>query len=59
MRQRYRREISIALAIVTLWIAEACLASGFFTVENQRDLLMANMPRTEIPHDCHVNILAY
>lgn len=38
------REISVALAIVTLWIVVALLAPGFFSVENLRDLLMANMP---------------
>ncbi len=40
----HRREISVALAIVALWMVVAFLAPGFFTVENQRDLLMANMP---------------
>jgi rhamnose transport system permease protein len=43
MRQ-HRREISVALAIVTLWIVVALLAPAFFTAANQRDLLMANMP---------------
>src|SRR5580693_8576850 len=42
--QLHRREISVALAIVALWIVIAFLAPGFFTVENQRDLLMANLP---------------
>src|SRR5579863_7309908 len=41
---QHRREISVALAIVALWIVVALLAPGFFTAENQRDLLMANMP---------------
>jgi rhamnose transport system permease protein len=41
---QHRREISVALAIVALWIVVALLAPGFFTIENQRDLLMANMP---------------
>ena len=40
----HRREISVALAIAALWMVVALLAPGFFTVENQRDLLMANMP---------------
>ncbi len=44
MRSGYRREISVALAIGALWIALALLAPGFFTLSNQRDVLMANMP---------------
>jgi rhamnose transport system permease protein len=44
MARLYRREISVALAIVAVWLALALIAPGFFTVENQRDLLMANMP---------------
>jgi rhamnose transport system permease protein len=40
----YRREIAVAGAIVALWIVLAFAAPGFFTVENQRDVLMANMP---------------
>jgi rhamnose transport system permease protein len=42
--QRYRREISIALTIVALWIVVALVAPGYFTFENQSDVLMANMP---------------
>lgn len=41
---RHRWEFSIALAIVALGIVVAFAAPGFFTAENQRDLLMANMP---------------
>ena len=44
MKAGYRREISIAVAIVALWIVMALAAPGFFTAANQRDLLMANMP---------------
>jgi rhamnose transport system permease protein len=44
IRQRYRWEFSIALAIVALGIVVAFAAPGFFTAENQRDVLMANMP---------------
>lgn len=44
MPRLVRREVSVALAIATLWIVLALLAPGFFTIENQRDLLMANMP---------------
>src|SRR5712692_9003017 len=44
MPHRHRREISVALAIITLWIVVALLAPGFFTLENQSDVLMANMP---------------
>jgi rhamnose transport system permease protein len=44
MKAEYRREISIALAIVALWMVMALAAPGFFTASNQRDILMANMP---------------
>jgi rhamnose transport system permease protein len=40
----YRREIAVAGAIVALWIVLAFAAPGFFTLENQRDVWMANMP---------------
>jgi rhamnose transport system permease protein len=39
-----RREFSIALAIAALGIVVAFAAPGFFTAENLRDVLMANMP---------------
>jgi rhamnose transport system permease protein len=44
MRGRYSREFAVALAIVALWIVLAIVAPGFFTLSNQRDVLMANMP---------------
>ena len=44
MAARHRREISIALAIVALWMVLALAAPGFFTVANQRDVLMASLP---------------
>src|SRR5579863_1071013 len=44
MKGEYRSEISIALAIVALWMVMALGAPGFFTAANQRDMLMANMP---------------
>jgi rhamnose transport system permease protein len=44
MISSYRREISIALATGVLWIVLALMAPGFFTVSNQLDVLMANMP---------------
>jgi rhamnose transport system permease protein len=44
MAGRHRREISVALAIVALWMVMALAAPGFFTAANQRDILMANMP---------------
>jgi rhamnose transport system permease protein len=44
MALQHRREISVALAIIALWSVLALLAPGFFTAENQRDLLMASMP---------------
>jgi rhamnose transport system permease protein len=40
----HRREISIALAIVAIWVVMALAAPGFFTAANQRDILMANIP---------------
>jgi rhamnose transport system permease protein len=44
MAAKHRREISIAITIVALWIVMAFAAPSFFTLANQRDLLMANMP---------------
>jgi rhamnose transport system permease protein len=40
----HTREISLAIAIVLLGGALAFLAPGFFSPDNLRDLLMANMP---------------
>src|SRR3954452_25346599 len=44
MLQRYRREFSVVIAILALSIALAIVAPGFFTLQNQSDLLLANMP---------------
>lgn len=44
MHKRYGRELWVALAIAALWISVAFIAPGFFTLSNQRDILMANMP---------------
>jgi len=44
MLERYRREISVALAIVALAAVLALAAPGFFTLQNQTDLLLTNMP---------------
>jgi rhamnose transport system permease protein len=44
MAAKHRREISIATTIVVLWIVMAFAAPSFFTLANQRDVLMANMP---------------
>ncbi|HEY4361336.1 MAG TPA: ABC transporter permease [Bryobacteraceae bacterium] len=44
MPSRYRREKSVALAIAALAVIAAFAAPGFFTLSNQRDVLMANMP---------------
>ena len=44
MFERCRREISVALAILALLAVLAVVAPGFFSPENQRDLLLANMP---------------
>jgi rhamnose transport system permease protein len=44
MAAKHRREISIAITIVALWIVMAFAAPSFFTLANQHDVLMANMP---------------
>src|ERR1041385_1417435 len=44
MLERWRREISVAIAILALMAVLAVVAPGFFSPENQSDLLMANMP---------------
>ena len=44
MMQRYQREISIAAAILALAAVLALAAPGFFTLQNQTDLLLTNMP---------------
>ena len=44
MIDRYRREISLAAAIAALFALLAAFAPGFFTWENQVDLMMANLP---------------
>jgi rhamnose transport system permease protein len=44
MVRRYRREISVAVAIAAICATLAIVAPGFFTFENQIDLVMGNMP---------------
>ena len=44
MLDRWRQEISVALAILAVMAALAVTAPGFFSLENQRDLILANMP---------------
>jgi rhamnose transport system permease protein len=44
MLERWRREISVAIAILALMAVLGFVAPGFFSPENQSDLLMANMP---------------
>jgi rhamnose transport system permease protein len=44
MAARHRREIAIALSILVLCIVMAAAAPSFFSVANQRDMLMANIP---------------
>jgi len=44
MLERRRREISVAIAILLLMAVLAVVAPGFFTPENQSDLVLANMP---------------
>jgi rhamnose transport system permease protein len=42
--QRYRREASVAAAILALCLLMAFVAPRFFTIENQTDLVLANIP---------------
>src|SRR5579864_3163662 len=44
MFERWRREISVAIAILALMVVLAVVAPGFFSLENQSDLVLANMP---------------
>jgi rhamnose transport system permease protein len=44
MLQRYRREVSVAIAILILSIVLLFAAPGFFSAQNQTDLLLTNMP---------------
>lgn len=44
MIERYRRELSVLIAIAAIAIAMAAFAPRFFTAENQADLLLANIP---------------
>jgi rhamnose transport system permease protein len=44
MIERYRRELSVALAILALSVAMAAVAPRFFAPENLIDLLLANIP---------------
>jgi rhamnose transport system permease protein len=44
MLQRYRREASVAAAILALCLLMAFVAPRFFTIENQTDLVLANIP---------------
>jgi rhamnose transport system permease protein len=44
MLQRYRREVSVAIAILALSIVLAIAAPDFFSTQNQTDLLLTNMP---------------
>ena len=44
MVKRYRREISVAIAILVICLLMAVVAPRFFSVENQMDLVLANIP---------------
>lgn len=44
MLTRYRRELSVAIAIVALALVLAIIAPGYFAGGNLRDLLLANAP---------------
>src|SRR6185436_11109208 len=41
---RYRREISVVIAIVALALVLAVAAPGYFSAENLSDLFLANLP---------------
>ena len=44
MFERHRREFSVMVAILAILAVLAVAAPGFFTFENQIDLLLGNMP---------------
>ena len=44
MLERRRRELSVGIAITLLLAVLAAVAPAFFTLDNQSDLLLANMP---------------
>ena len=44
MLERWRTEVSVAIAILALMAVLALAAPGFFGLENQSDLVLANMP---------------
>src|SRR3954468_4338112 len=44
MLKRYRREISVAIAIAALARVVAAAAPGYFSAENLSDLFLANAP---------------
>src|ERR1700750_1127346 len=44
MIERYRREISVAVAILVLAAVLAVVAPAFFALANQSDMLLTNMP---------------
>src|SRR2546428_8676842 len=58
MPQLYRRELSVAIAILALSIALAILAPGFFSPQNLSDLLLANMPALNVALGMTLVILA-
>src|SRR3954466_11482433 len=44
MLKRYRREISVAIAIAALALVVAAAAPGYFSAETLPDLFLANLP---------------
>ena len=44
MLERHRREVSLIVVILGIGVVLAVVAPGFFTLANQRDLMLANMP---------------
>jgi rhamnose transport system permease protein len=55
---RYRRELSVAVAILAVSVMMAISAPRFFTVENQLDLMLANVPVLIVAIGMTLTILA-
>ena len=58
MRNRYGRELSVAVSIVALGVVLAIVAPGFFSAENLVDMALANMPVLLIALGMNMVILA-
>src|SRR5881397_1304234 len=56
--KRYRREVSVAIAIGALALVLAVAAPGYFSAENLNDLFLANMPVLVVAFGATLVILA-